>query len=1130
MKKNDCLAAIWPEHAIKCLLLMKLVLILCFFSSFQAFAINSYSQKRINLNVKDATIPSILQSIEKRSDYRFVYGEEVARNPEKVDIYAKDADIDYVMQVLLKSTTLSYKKMGNNLVVVVGEDVNYIKAIPISGRITDAAGNPIVGVSVIEKGTTNGTTSADDGGFSINVKDNNAVLVITIVGYISQEVNVNGRTDFNIILTQAETSLDDVVVIGYGSVRRRDLVGSVGSIKGDELQKATTATFQDALQGRIAGVQVMSADGAPGGGVQIKIRGGSTLTAGNQPLYVIDGFPISPVLGVDYNPMGDINPSDITSVEILKDASATAIYGAEGANGVILITTKKGRLNSKPVTEFSTYYGRTQPLKPLRILNGQEYIDYKIQALTQTPDQRAAIPGWQQKDPSEAENWMDHILQNGSMYNADLGVRGGSNSTTYSANLNYYNENGIIKRSNYRRYSGRMNLEQGIGDRLKLGFKFFYSNTEQNGFMQEYTREASLFKTALMMSPFSLGVPIPGISTDIFGANAEQNYLDNNLDAVINQTTKNRVSERVQPTISVQYKILKDLTFDFMYGIDRLKLDYGLFYPSTTRQGFPTGRAQLVNGSINSWYQNSRLNYNRIFNRKHNLNALFVYETKGSRDYSYNQQASGFATEVLGVGNFQLANSLAKPITIDNRENYISYIGRLNYSFDEKYLVNASIRRDGSSKFGTNNKWANFPALGLAWRIDRENFMDGIDLISALKIRYGWGVTGNSQIPPYSSLASYVGDLSVFGGNFVSNLVPGNISNENLKWETTTQHNIGLDLGLLKDRINLVVDMYEKNTEDLLLSVQLPTTSGFTTAIKNVGSIRNRGLEITLNTANIRRNDFRWNTDFNISFNRSKILKLGDAARQLYTYPVANGVQNNIMLKEGYPLGVFYGYLGDGVYNTLTEIANSPVNRVINVTGNQLLGQMKFVDVNGDGFVDALDRVPIAYTEPKFIAGLVNNFFYKNFDFAIVLRGVYGNDVVNANMGDLAELGLATNNLKINIDNMWTPETPMNNYVGVTKNTRRSSMHSEYVEDGSFLRCDRISLGYTLPARSLEKIHLRNLKVYFNVRNAFLITRYSWYDPEINAGNNISMKLAPGMDLGGYPRTRQFQLGINASL
>ncbi|MGC4231777.1 MAG: TonB-dependent receptor [Niabella sp.] len=1109
---------------------MKLVLFLCFFFSFQSLAINTFSQKRISLNMKGATITGILKAIENRSDYRFVYGTEVATIPDKMDLYAKNADIDYVMQTLLKSTTLSYKKLSNDLVVVVGEDVNYTVAIPITGKISDASGAPVSGVSIVEKGTTNGTTSADDGSFSIEVKDNLAVLVITSVGYIPQEVQVNNKTDWNIILKREDTSMDDVLVIGYGTVKRRDLVGAVGSLKGDEIAKAATATFQDALSGRIAGVQVTATDGSPGGGVQIKIRGGSTLTAGNQPLYVIDGFPISPAFGLDHNPMSDINPSDIISVEILKDASATAIYGAEGANGVILVTTKKGHLNAKPVTDFSVYTGITQPLKQLRVLNPEEYIAYKIHALNQTVEQRLAIPGWQEKDPAEGKNWMNEILHPGNMFNADLGIRGGGSSTVYSVNLNYYTENGIIKESNYRRYSGRIKLDQNIGKRLTVGFKMFYSNTERDGFMQEYAREQSLFKTAIMMSPFSLGLAAPGLASDAYTASAEQNFLDNNLHAVLYESTKNRISERVQPQLNLQYKILQGLTFDFMYGADRVAYDYALFYPSSTRQGFTVnGRAQVQKGSMNSWYQNSRLNYVKTFNEKHTLNALAVFETKGYRDYSYTQAAEDFSTELLGVNNLQMAGNLAKPVIVDNPEHYLSYIGRINYDYANKYLINASIRRDGSSKFGANNKYANFPAVGLAWRIDKENFMSRLDLVSSFKIRYGWGITGNSQIPPFVSLASYATDMSVFDDDFATAIVPSGLSNQDLRWETTTQHNIGLDLGFLNDRINLTADVYDKHTTDLLFEVQLPTTSGYKKAIKNIGAIRNKGLEITLNTVNIRNKSFRWSTDFNISFNRSKILKLGDAPMQLYSYPVANGVQNNIMLKEGMPLGVFYGYIGDGVYNTYTEIAHSSVNNVINLIGEQLLGQMKFADVNGDGIVNALDRVPIAYTEPKFIAGFVNNFTYKNFDLGIVLRAIYGNDVVNANIGDFADLGLASNNLKVNVDNMWQHKVPMNNYVGVSKVSRRAFMHSEYVEDGSFLRCDRISLGYSIPGKTAERMKVRSLKVFFNVRNAFLITRYSWYDPEISAGNTMTAKLAPGMDLGGYPRTRQFQLGINAS-
>lgn len=506
-----------------------------------------------------------------------------------------------------------------------------------------------------------------------------------------------------------------------------------------------------------------------------------------------------------------------------------------------------------------------------------------------------------------------------------------------------------------------------------------------------------------------------------------------------------------------------------------------------------------------------------------------MYETKSTSDYIYDQSATGFATDVLGLGNFQLASTLTKPQIDERKQNYISYVGRVNYGYDNRYLATLTYRRDGSSKFGANNPWANFPAVGLAWNVYNEKFMKKDGVMSNLKIRYGWGVTGNSQIPPYSSLASYATDMGVFNNEFYNTIYPANIGNKDLKWETTKQNNIGIDLGLLKDRITLIVDAYDKVTSDLLFNVQLPAATGYTVATQNIGSIKNRGLEFTLNTLNIDK-VVKWRSDFNLSLNRSKILKLGQSAMQLYTYSFANSVQNNVLLKEGYPVGVFFGYIGDGVYNTLSEVENAPINTVIPKTGRDLLGEMRFVDVNGDGYIDAYDRVPLAFTEPKFIGGMVQNVSYKNFDFTMSLRGSYGNDIVNANIGDFAEMSLSTNNLKGNVDNMWRPKQPMLNYIGVTKSARRAHMHSEYIEDGSYLRCDRISLGYVFSKKTLARIKLANLRAYFNVRNAFLITNYSWYDPEVSTGSVINQKLAPGVDLGGYPRTRQYQIGINATL
>jgi TonB-linked SusC/RagA family outer membrane protein len=1000
-------------------------------------------------------------------------------------------------------------------------------AAAVKGFVQDKDGNPLGGVSVIIKGTKTGTTTDDDGTFQIKASKND-VLIFTHSGYEKKELRVSDVSAKMVVVLQVSSKdMEEVIVVGYGTMRKKDVTGSISSIKGDEIKNASTATFQDALQGRLAGVQVIATDGSPGGGMQIKIRGGSTLTAGNQPLYVIDGFPITPVLSSDYNPLSDINPADIASVEVLKDASATAVYGAEGANGVILITTKKGRVNSKPVIDINSYYGVSQPISPIRVLNGQEYKDYKTEILTQTPEQRDALSSWTAKDPATAKVWMDEIMDYGRMYNHDISLRGGSNNgMAYSTSLSYYNENGIIKESNYERITAKANIDQQLGTKLKFGLKVFYSNIDMVGYLQEYTNDNSLFKQAIMMSPYSLGMPT-GIVTD-FTADNEQNNFDNNLTALIYSTTKNRKLERIQPSTTFQYKILKDLVFDFMYGQDRLRTDYGTFYPSSTRQGFPLGEAQVSKSSTLSWYQNTRLSYNKNFNKVHRLEVVGVYETKSNSDNDYSQNASGFATDILGLNNFQLASILSKPLITESRQSSISYIGRVNYVYDDRYMATLTYRRDGSSKFGVNNRWANFPAVGLAWRVSQEKFMQGQKLISNFKIRYGWGITGNSQIPPYSSLAVYQTDLGVHN-DVETVLVPTNIGNKNLKWETTTQNNVALDIGLLNDRISFTLEAYEKVTEDLLLSVQLPTATGYSSAVQNIGSVRNRGMEFSVNSTNLD-GAFRWTTDFNIFFNRSRVLQLGQSASQLYGYAIANGMKNNILVKEGYPVGVFFGYIGDGVYNTLTEVDNSPVNNVVPKIGTLLLGEMKFVDINGDGILNAFDQVPLAYTEPKFLTGLVNNFSYKNFDLTIVLRASYGNDIVNGNVGNLSEMNLSNNTLKSNVVNMWRQKDPMLNYVGVTKNARRPYMHSEYIEDGSFMRCDRISLGYSFSKKLLAKTHLSNLKAYFNVRNAFIITKYSWYDPEVSTGNASILKLAPGVDVGSYPRTRQFQFGISASL
>lgn len=1001
----------------------------------------------------------------------------------------------------------------------------------VTGTVTDKQTNELLpGVTIVIEGTTNGTLTDFDGKFSLNVTGDNPSIQFSYIGYKTQLIEVGNQTKVDVQLATSIADLDEVVVVGYGTMKKRDLTGAVSSVKGSSLEKSDPVSFQNALAGRVAGVQVTQTDNGPGAGVNIIIRGGSSLTSGNQPLFVIDGFPIVPDDDPSSNPLSDMSPNQIESMEILKDASATAIYGAQGANGVVIITTKKGK-EGQPQINIAASHGVSQMVNVPGIYQPQEYLDY-ILGFYETEqyfdyDSELKLDQWTQKkaDGATGTNWIEEITRLANTSNANINFNGGAKGMRYAVSGDYLSQEGIVIGSKFNRMNMNANLDQKIGEKIKVGATLKLSTSQNKGMINTWA-EGTITKTALQQNPF--------VSTDfelnndaVDSEDPSSQWNNENPITYVNETDIQFKTSRMIGNIFFQYDILDGLKFYTSYGFNTYKKDAHQFNPSSTRAGeVYGGRARFDKSNTNNDVFQSRLNYNKKFG-DHRINATAVFEARKDDRILYRSEVTGFEDESRGIYDLSSAALSSIPSNIYAESSMASYLGRVGYNFRNKYLLTASFRADGSSKFGKENKWGYFPSVAVGWLASEEEFIKDLNTFDLLKIRMSYGVTGNNQISSYRALAALGTEKYIFNDVLYSGMVPKRVSNPNLKWETTTQYNLGLDMGFFKNRLLLTAEAYYKETTDLLLDVQLPQTSGFATAVQNVGSISNKGLEFSINTVNFEKKDFSWTTNFTFSLNRSEVLDLGDKKEMSFTRNFFHKVKNDVLVRVGEPVGMYYGYIEDQVLNSETEIANSPQAAVL----ENEVGYKKLYDVNGDGVVNPSDMLPIAKTTPDFTGGIGNELTYKNFDFSFFLRWVYGNDLINGNVSYLDRAGSGTYNTLHSIgENRFSAVNPDGTYQGQTADTYSTLMRSSYVEDGSFLKCDYITLGYKVPQSLLSKINIRNLRLYTRVANPFMFTRYSGFDPEVSTGWGTVAKVGPGADVGTYPRAVTYTFGLTLGL
>lgn len=982
----------------------------------------------------------------------------------------------------------------------------------INGVVKDESGSGLPGATVVIKGTNAYALSDPNGKFSLTATKALPITVsISSVGFKTQEIEIYELNDEPLeVQLQNDNLLDEVVVVGYGEQKRSELTGAIASVP-ETILKQPISSVDRALQGAVAGVQVTQTSGQPGGGVSIRIRGGSSIQGGNEPLYVIDGFPVyndapdaGTISGAEVNPLSAINPSDIESIDILKDASATAIYGSRGANGVVIITTKKGKAEQAQVSYEATY-GVQSLRRKIDVLNAKQFASLRNDALYDTNPSLGHFQYLSQEEIDqlgEGTDWQDEAFRDAPTQNHQLSFTGGTQKTRYAITGGYFDQEGIIRNTDFKRLSARINLETKSSERLTFGLNFTGSSTKANV-------APSGIVLALLTMPPTATIYEPDGSYTL--RNPFENIFSNPI-ASLNEQTNQTSTRRALGTAYAEYELVEGLSLKVLFGTDIADTRENSYIPKTIYEGTATnGQASIGVLSSNSWLNENTLNYTREFGR-HSVNALVGFT---QQEYTRDIVRTGsqqFVSDDVAYNSLQSGATPTTPYSDNTRWALLSYLARVNYNLDHKYFFTASVRADGSSRFGKNNKWGYFPSAAISWKVSSEDFFQPLlGSVSDLKIRASYGATGNQEIGQYQSLSTLTNVSYLIGDVLVNGFTPSRIANNNLGWETTNQFDAGIDAALFNNRVAITLDGYYKRTKDLLLSVEIPWTTGQSTSLQNYGSVENRGLELGVRTTNLE-GDLTWNTTLNVSFNRNKVVSIGDGASDSY-------ITGNYLVKVGEPLGTFYGTVTDGILQAGEESTKGVY------TGNATPkpGDRLYRDISGDGrFTTALDRAIIGNAQPDYIFGITNNFNWKGFDLSIFFQGVQGNKILNDNVRTL-ELFNGQQNAAGSALDRWTESNP-----SVT--TPRAKLDpapvfsNRLVEDGSFVRLKNISLGYTLPKHVIEKLKLSNIRVFVIGQNLITWTNYSGFDPEVTSGNNTTQQ---GTDAGIYPVSRTVSAGLS---
>ncbi len=1103
----------WPKCGIsrKQLMRINLTTVLLVTTMMQVSA-GGFAQK-LTLNQSKITIKQIFKEIKKQTGYDVFYLPEIIKEKKSLSVNFSNTPLEEVMKQSLEGQALVFTIFERSIVVKVKEEtllnqlLSQFKKININGKVLDEKNNPLPGASIKIKGTQKNATSNLNGEFSLQNVNEDAVLVVSYLGFKTQEVSVGSRSSFNIILVEEKTDLNELVVVGYGSQKKIATTGAIASVKAEELMKTPAVNVAQGLQGRVSGVQVTQNSAAPGGNISVRIRGANSINGSSEPLYVVDGIPLSNSGGInEISSLSAINPNDIESVEILKDASSTAIYGARGANGVMLITTKRGKEGISRVN-YEGYYGSQKVSKTLDVMNAAEFAALENEIYKSNIYADPASLG-------EGVNWQDLMFRTAPMQSHQVSVSGGNEKTQMMLSLNYFDQKGVILNTDFKRYSLRLNLDHQISDRFKTGVSILGSYNVNNN-----PAASSSDINGIVSSVLGAAIGAPPTLKPYREDGSFYPFLDQmngrykevmnplGLTMILNRQKLNRTLTNLYG----EAKIVPGLKYKASFNII---LSSGLndFYSPLSRLSVSeinskSGIARKQNSNATVLLHESLLTYDKQFGENHTLNVTGLFSSQTNFNDANSISSTGFPNDATSNEALQLA--LTSTVNSSrSSEGLDSYMARIHYGFKNKYFVDVTARADGATKFGKNNKYGYFPSVAGAWRIKEENFMKNLNFISDLKLRVSYGVTGNAaSIDPYKSLPLVgAGGGYEFNHIYLTSISPAAIANSDLRWEKSAQADIGLDIGLFANRINLTVDVYDKNTKDLLYVKSLPLSSGYPDITGNFAGLDNKGIEFSAN-ARILNSELKWNLGGNISINRNKLTDIdGGLTDELF-------VNSYTILKLGSPLGMFKTYVFDGIYQTGETILPGSDSRV---------GGSKIKDLNNDGQITALDQTMTGDPNPKYIFGISTDLSYKKFDFSMFISGNQGNDIYNISRYTY-ENPLGQRNTLEGVSNRWSPTNPSNDFVSGFQGGRLP-ITNRFIEDGSFIRFKNITLGYTLPVKKV----FSNLRVYVSANNLFTITNYSGYDPEVNSFGNSNTQI--GIDNLVYPAAKSFIAGIQVGL
>ena len=1145
------------------ILIMKTFIFLLCTTVFGFNSINGFSQQKIEIKKdKIVSVDEVFRIITKQSNFSFIYPEELFKNASKVELKKGVVELKKLLNYTLSSSKVNFKLSENNVIVIeesnsIQNNQNKNQGITITGVVSDQNDQPLPGANILEKGTLNGTQSDFDGKFSLEVTNQNAVLVVSYLGFTTQEIPLNGQTSVTIKLIENAASLDEIVVIGYGTQQQTKVSGSIAKAPMGELQDFPVSNFDQALAGKLAGVQVSQTTGEPGRELSIKVRGTGTITAGAEPLYVVDGVPLES--GGQATEV--INMEDIESIQILKDAASASIYGSRGGNGVIVISTKKGKLGKMRVN-FNHSTGFQEVSKKIDMMDAYEYAQlsrdgHNAAYLQEIPtgsadDPNSIRPIGYHKIPEELfpylngetgltnTDWQDEIYRTAVMQRFNISISGASDNINYFVSANHSDQEGIIINSDYSKTGLRANVGVTSG-KFKIGVNLSPSYTFEN----RVSANSPYFDDGIVHTALSYSPTWPVYNPDgsfnqqgngfwRVGTDYQHNEMVNPVALALVPT--NEIEHlNLLSNLFVEYELLEGLKLKSSFALSYNEFQNEFYRPSSLenrgrnnsgRPSIPTGRLSTTN--IYKWTFENTVNYKKSFGN-HNLELLGGITAEKSRTKQQRISAQTDPTtrvdNAIQVIRAAAADAVSSTGSLGEWSLY-SLLARAQYDFSGKYLLSASMRADASSRFGADNKWGYFPSVSAGWRISEETFLENTNWIDELKLRGSYGVTGNFQIGNYQQAPLLGVDEYVTGipGQLQTGFRPSQVPNPEIGWESTYMFNIGIDAEFLNRQLGFTLEYYNGNTEDLLLEIPVPQTTGFGTALQNIGKLNNSGFEASVNVSPDFGSDFKWDGSFNISVNRNEVKELGPEGTPIIT---TAGTGHAFFKTEiGQPIGNYFLLVQDGIFSTQEQLDQYPH------FGSTAVGDFRFVDVDGDGIMDVnKDRAIVGNYAPDFTYGFSNAFKYKGFDLNVAFQGSHGGEVLNLLRRYIANGEGNFNNTR-ELLNRWQSEanpgdgnTNRANRKSRGNNGRTSTWH---VEDGSYLRLQNVSLGYSLPKSILDKLNMAKARIYVTGNNLYTWSDYTGYNPEVNLDSG-SDQLTPGLDYGVYPLAKTYSLGINVS-